>query len=337
MRVDSGAVISLLCRSVADLLGVSLESGQHVVMTGIGQKQNDLYVHKLTARIGDSPELSARFAVSPSEDVPNLLGRLDFFDRFQVDFDPSLEETRFTAPWLDAVGREDWQRLLDTERDILDKWSEYPLQPDVDGASRRFVTRAAQLVAAGAGLAKLNRGFELPSLIRPLFELSVQYEYLMRDPEPRARRYLDFEHVTKRQLEQAWLALPGPVGDELRKSPMRVKGEIRNKADYDRVISTFRRSGKPRNVLHWYDGTFRDIARAVDRDAEYKAVYGLYSAWAHGDPWTAGLEQLGHNEVWHLCIYWARLLKRVADAKKIILAAESYEGLRTLAKGFVEY
>ncbi len=169
LLVDSGAVVSLLCRSVGELLRVPIESGQRITVTGVGRRENEVFVHELTARVGDGPAFPARFAISTSEDVPNLLGRLDIFDRLQVAFDPSLQETVISAPWLDADGRRMWRHLLETEAVILSKWKEHPLPAPVDEAAGRLLNRADQLVAAAAGLLKLHRDFELPLPLRSLF------------------------------------------------------------------------------------------------------------------------------------------------------------------------
>jgi hypothetical protein len=288
VQVDSGAVISVLARSAADLLGIDLTKGEPIELAGIGGEARRYFVHALHARIGDLPEFAMRVAVADREDVPNLLGRLDVLDRFQIDLDASLEETRVTQPWLDTDGRRIWRHLLAVERVILRKWLDHPLPKRVDEAARRFVSRANQLVVAGAGLAKLHRGFELPLIVRSLFDLAVQFEYLMRDPEPRAALYLDFEHVTKHRSMQAWLRLPGPVGNHLRSSPDRAAGERRNRTAYNRVRSRYAVKRSPnRERGHWYPGTLRDLASKVGRTAEYDAVYGLYSGWAHGDPWIS--------------------------------------------------
>lgn len=106
LLVDSGAVVSLLSRSVGDLLGVPIESGRRVTLTGVGRRENEVFVHELPARIGDGPAQATRFAISMSEDVPNLLGRLDVFDRFRVDFDPARMETRFRGPFPVTGNRE---------------------------------------------------------------------------------------------------------------------------------------------------------------------------------------------------------------------------------------
>ncbi len=334
LLVDSGAVISLLCRSVGELLRVPIESGERITVTGVGRKQNEVFVHKLAARIGDGPERPVRFAISTSEDVPNLLGRLDIFDRWQVGFDPSLQETVVSAPWLDAKGRMMWRHVLETEAAILSRWKEHPLPAPADEAARRFVNRADQLVGAAAGLLKLHRDFELPLLIRSFFELSVQFEYLMHEAESRARLYLDFEHVTRHRVGQAWLNLPGPIGEGLRRSRKPGDGEAGNRARYEVVRSRYAGKRDPERIRsHWYPGTLRDIANDVGRKAEYDAVYGLYSAWAHGDPWTSQLPEVAHGGLVHAFTYWARLLVQVADAKRIILSGEAYQSLVVLAKG----
>lgn len=289
-------------------------------------------------RVGDGRPRPTRVAISEREDVPNLLGRLDVFDSFQVDFDPSLQETRITPPWLDAGQRTLWRHFLEVERTILAKWGENPLPGRADEAAQRFVSRGDQLAAAGAGLLKLHRGFELPLIIRALFELAVQFEYLMLEPGPRSDLYLDYQYVTKFRSMQAWLRFPGPLGDDLRTSPDRVAGEPRNRADYERVrgryaVRSKNNSKAQKERAHWYPGNLRQLAEAVDRAEEYGAVYGMYSAWAHGDPWTAGLGHSANAGLMHVLTYWGRLLIQVADAKKIILTGDAYDSLRILAKG----
>ena len=335
VQVDSGAVVSVLARSAGDLLGVDLEAADSIELAGVGQSPRPYCVQRFPARIGDSAEFGLRVALAHREDTPNLLGRLDVLDRFQIDLDVSLEETRFTAPWLNAEGRQIWRHLLKVEATILSKWSDHPLPGQVDEAARRFLNKADQLLAAAAGLLKNGQGYELPLIIRSLFELSVQFEYLMADPEPRAAMYLDFERVTKYHLEQSFLRLPGIIGRTLRKSPSRAEGERRNREAYEKVRVQFAvKHGSTRDRPHWYPGTLRQLAGASGREAEYDAIYRLYSAWAHGDPWTAGQLELGHGGLWHPFVYWARLLTQVADAKKIILAGDAYETLQELAKGF---
>jgi hypothetical protein len=337
LEVDSGAVVSVLRRSAADLLGIDYKSGEAIDLASVGSLPQRYAIHKLEAQIGDLPAFELRIAFAEREDVPNLLGRLDVLDRFQIDLDVSLEETRFSAPWLDANYRTIWRHSIATEAAILSKWNDHPLSAKLDEAAKRFVNRADQLVAAAAGLLKLRRDFELPLLIRSLFELSVQFEYLMRDPEARAPLYLDFEHVTRHRTGQAWLNLPGPIGEGLRRQRRPGDGEAGNRARYELVRPQYAAKRDPeRTRSHWYPGTLRDVASEVGRTAEYNAIYGLYSAWAHGDPFTAGLLRAANGGLLHAFVYWGRLLTQVADAKKIILSHEQYGSLERLSKGLME-
>jgi len=104
MQIDSGAVISLLRRSIADLLGVPLEGGQRVEMSAVVGGAVTAFRHDLEFRVGDGTlTFRAPFAIAEREDVPNLLGRLGIFDALQIEFDPRLKETRISAPRLEAT------------------------------------------------------------------------------------------------------------------------------------------------------------------------------------------------------------------------------------------
>ncbi len=95
--VDSGAVISLMPRSAAELLGIQPNVGESIELTGVGGATRRYFVHRFETRIGDHPQFEMRIAVADSENVPPLLGRLDVLDRFQIEFDPLLAHTRISA------------------------------------------------------------------------------------------------------------------------------------------------------------------------------------------------------------------------------------------------
>ncbi|MBL8880548.1 MAG: hypothetical protein JNG88_15655 [Phycisphaerales bacterium] len=293
------------------------------------------FVHQVPVQFGKEEPQPVRFAFAMADRVPHLLGRVDLLDRLQIDLDASLEETRITAPWLNERERVLWRHFIAVEATIIGKWQQHPLPEPVDEAARRFLNRADQLVAAGAGLMKLHLDFELPLVIRSLFELSVQFEYLMKDPVLRATLYLEYKHVTKFRMMQAWTNLPGEFGNRVRNSSFRKNGEQRNRLEYERVKQTYMmRNDANRVRSHWYAGNLKQLAAKVDRGAEYDAIYGLYSAWAHGDSWTSEMLHAPHGKLWAgVFPYWARLLIRIADAKKIILSGEAYESLVICAKG----
>lgn len=84
--VDSGATYSIFHTDVAEILGLDYHRGRKIMIRVGDGNQIPVYAHKLpvqfaghkfTAVIGFSQSLGVGF---------NLLGRVDFFDRFRVCF-----------------------------------------------------------------------------------------------------------------------------------------------------------------------------------------------------------------------------------------------------------
>ena len=97
-QIDTGAMITVLRRSAAEHLGLPLASGMPIELGGVGGPLRRYFVHPLQARIGELGPFELRVAIAESESVPNLLGRLDFFDRFRVEHDPILHRTSIVLP-----------------------------------------------------------------------------------------------------------------------------------------------------------------------------------------------------------------------------------------------
>ncbi len=81
--VDSGADISIFSRRIGDIMGMNVEHGEEKIFRGI-VGELIAYVHKITISINDR-EVETRVAFALSE-VPNLLGRLDIFQNFEISF-----------------------------------------------------------------------------------------------------------------------------------------------------------------------------------------------------------------------------------------------------------
>lgn len=97
-QVDTCAVVSLLRRSVADVLGLQFDRGRRVDMAGVGSGVTIAFVHQLRLRIASGLEIVTEFAIAEHEDVPNLLGRVGIFDRLRIEFDPTKHVTRILKP-----------------------------------------------------------------------------------------------------------------------------------------------------------------------------------------------------------------------------------------------
>jgi hypothetical protein len=96
MLVDTGADYTLLPRTYAAVLGISLRTQCRRVMTaGIGGTERVYLLPRLQARLGS---WTRRIPVGflDRDDVPPLLGRIRCLDTFDVRF--VLHETIFALP-----------------------------------------------------------------------------------------------------------------------------------------------------------------------------------------------------------------------------------------------
>jgi hypothetical protein len=84
--LDSGADCTMVPRSMADLTGYSLPSIPNAQVSGFSGRPMPAYTGKMTLRI-QSEEFEVRCLFTKSNRTPFLLGRVDFFSRFRVQFD----------------------------------------------------------------------------------------------------------------------------------------------------------------------------------------------------------------------------------------------------------
>ena len=84
--VDSGADVSLVPRSIADLVGIDLAEANRLRSFGIEGSGVDVLQGNLTVKIG-ACELELPCLFSSREDSPTLLGRAGLFDHFSIVFD----------------------------------------------------------------------------------------------------------------------------------------------------------------------------------------------------------------------------------------------------------
>ncbi len=84
--VDSGADLTLISKSVGDLLGFKVESIDSVQeIKGIGERGVPIILKKIKMKIGEKI-FDARIAWALIEEVPLLLGREDVFNLFDINF-----------------------------------------------------------------------------------------------------------------------------------------------------------------------------------------------------------------------------------------------------------
>lgn len=94
MIIDSGADASVINRSFGELFGHDLKKGRPIRMKGFGEQEIAAYVHTMRLKIGEH-ELDAEVAIADIEKGPNVLGRKDIFNIFEIHFKNIAECTRF--------------------------------------------------------------------------------------------------------------------------------------------------------------------------------------------------------------------------------------------------
>lgn len=94
--VDSGASISTFHGDLASALGITLEEGERVYLQGIGGRALG-YIHQVQLKIS-TIAFPCRIVFS-NELISsvNLLGRVDFFERFLVSFDERRQKLLLKA------------------------------------------------------------------------------------------------------------------------------------------------------------------------------------------------------------------------------------------------
>jgi hypothetical protein len=335
LQIDSGAVVSLLRQSAGELLGIDVEQGRRIELGSVGGSTTVAYVHKFTTRFSDNLVFPVEFAIADNESVPNLLGRRDVFDSLQVDFDSTLANTKLAPRWLDDQGKRLWDALNSANDRVAQCWMENPLAAPGDEAALALFNRAGQLFATAAVMMRSFCTWDAPLIIRAMFELSLQFEYLLQSPAERGKRYLDFSKITRHLQSRRIARNPkGRIGQQIASSPLRSQGELRNKQEYEAVAFQFRR-GKQKDSLWdaWYCMSLADLADKLDKRGEYDIWYKAASAWAHGDSFAishiSARPISGAGPLFVACLFfYGRMLLQVAEAKKILLTSEQYELLK---------
>lgn len=91
--IDSGADLTLLTKSMGELIGLTSQNKKVDHLGGVGTGVPVIYT-KIHMKIDDK-EFDARVAWAQIHDVPPLLGRADIFNKFKITFDEAKEEITF--------------------------------------------------------------------------------------------------------------------------------------------------------------------------------------------------------------------------------------------------
>ena len=94
MLVDTGAYLSMIPYSVGIELGLTISEDEILEAGGAGGASIPHVVKELEIQIGDY-SIHARIGWALTDEVPLLLGRLDIYDEFDIEFSQSRRKVIF--------------------------------------------------------------------------------------------------------------------------------------------------------------------------------------------------------------------------------------------------
>ncbi|MGC8601485.1 MAG: hypothetical protein ACP5GO_04835 [Thermoprotei archaeon] len=97
LYLDTGADISILPKSMSDILGVNLKSGNEVIVVGLAGELIRAYLHDIECKIEGSEPFTIKFAISEKESIVPILGREGIFQRFNVRFNNVASQVELDA------------------------------------------------------------------------------------------------------------------------------------------------------------------------------------------------------------------------------------------------
>ncbi|MCG2826736.1 MAG: hypothetical protein L6265_09115 [Thermoplasmatales archaeon] len=97
--IDSGADVTLIPRSVGELLGLKIKDDDKIIdLYGIGDAAISAVIKGIKIKIGEH-EIPVRIGWALTEKIPLILGRMDIFNRFKILFDEKKKEIMFE--WIE--------------------------------------------------------------------------------------------------------------------------------------------------------------------------------------------------------------------------------------------
>jgi hypothetical protein len=169
-------------------------------------------------------------------------------------------------------------------------------------------------------------------ILRAIYDAMLQALYILADPahcETRAARYLDFRWVEHHNFIDRFDKSPTYLGRRISQSPLRAGAQPGIEQEFQRVRGAFE-NAKGGLRGSWYEGTLRDLARAVARESEYDILQKHLSGAVHSSAF--GLQGASlYQGALLMVIAWRfsfRVLGKLADYAQIELDEHERELIR---------
>lgn len=88
--IDSGAVVSALPQTMAEELGVNLGELPRITIEGFSGQKTFAYKGEFVIKVGEQ-EIAIPVVFSENPNSSNILGRIGFFEQFNVNFDANTK------------------------------------------------------------------------------------------------------------------------------------------------------------------------------------------------------------------------------------------------------
>jgi hypothetical protein len=217
--------------------------------------------------------------------------------------------------------------------EMLDALQQQGKKGTVTEALTPLINRAMRSVESLTFLFNRNpndAAYDGAMILRGIYDAHLQALYILKDPESRARLYLDFYWVEWDKLRGILLTDPSSMAKQLMSSPRRAASEVYEQARFDAVKQKYlkRPAGTAcRNT--WYEGTLAELAKAVG----YEAEYSMFSLQINGVVHSSVFSLKSHPTLGgRTLIYLAwtlvhRTLVKTAEHELITLTPELKEAM----------
>ena len=134
---------------------------------------------------------------------------------------------------------------------------------------------------------------DIAAILRCMIEASFQAEYVIKDPSAAtdlAKEFFEFEAVELWRRRRQLIGHGTNLGNRLANSPRRTASEPECKAAFLAVKKKFLKKTAPATIshdddrncrMHWYEPNVGNLAKKINREAEYDGLYTALSGAVH--------------------------------------------------------